>query len=101
MSHFILVGAYARGRGVRAKSDVEADAAALDLELARVGWRQQDPSFLRVFASQFLPDGSTADWDEFTDYQRRTASPENGVRFLEEFSRIDVSHVAPGCSARP
>ena len=31
-----------------------------------------------------------ADWAAFDQLQRRTTSPENAVRFLEEFGRIDV-----------
>lgn len=58
VSRLILAGAYARGRQVRARNPAERDAATLDLDLARVGWSHQDPSFLRVFASQFLPDGT-------------------------------------------
>ncbi|MDH2387881.1 alpha/beta fold hydrolase [Streptomyces sp. HNM0663] len=94
VSRLILAGAYARGRQVRARDEAERDAAALDLDLARVGWIHQDPSFLRVFASQFLPEATPEEWDEFTDFQRRTTSPANGVRFLEEFARIDVSGIA-------
>ncbi|MFC8849203.1 MULTISPECIES: alpha/beta fold hydrolase [unclassified Micromonospora] len=90
----ILAGAYARGRQIRAGDDAERDAAAVDLDLARVGWSNQDPRFLQVFASQFLPDGTPQDWDEFTAFQRRTTSPANGVRFLEEFALIDVSDIA-------
>nr|MDT0663169.1 alpha/beta fold hydrolase [Micromonospora sp. DSM 115978] len=94
VSRLILSGAYARGRRVRAAHAAERDAAALDLSLARVGWLHQDPGFLRVFASQFLPDGRPEDWQEFTAFQRQTTSPENGVRFLEEFAEIDVSDIA-------
>lgn len=94
VSRLILAGAYARGRRVRARDDTERDAAALDLDLARVGWMHQDPSFLRVFASQFLPDGTPEEWAAFSEFQRRTTSPENGVRFLEEFAEIDVADIA-------
>jgi len=94
VSRLILAGAYARGREVRARDDAERRAAALDLDLARVGWGHKDPSFLRVFASQFLPDGTRRDWEEFSAFQQRTTSPANGVRFLEEFARIDVSAIA-------
>jgi pimeloyl-ACP methyl ester carboxylesterase len=94
VSRLILAGAYARGRHVRARDAAERSEAALDLELARVGWLHQDPSFLRVFASQFLPGGTPAEWDAFAAFQRRTTSPANGVRFLEEFARIDVSGIA-------
>lgn len=86
----VLSGAYARGRFVRAMTDDEKRAAALDLDLARVGWGRDDPAFRQVFAAQFIPDGTRADWAAFDQLQRRTTSPENAVRFLEQFARIDV-----------
>ena len=90
VSHLVLCGAYARGRAVRAQTDDEKRAAALDLELARVGWGRDDPAFRQVFAAQFRPDGTREDWAAFDQLQRRTTSPENAVHFLEEFGRIDV-----------
>ncbi|AQA04983.1 transcriptional regulator [Mycobacterium sp. MS1601] len=94
VSKLVLCGAYARGRAVRAVGDQERRAAALDLDLARVGWGRDDPAFRQVFAAQFLPDGSRADWAAFDQLQRRTTSPENAVRFLEEFATIDVRELA-------
>lgn len=94
VSRLILAGAYARGRLVRAVDESERAGAALDLELARVGWARQDPSYLQVFASQFLPDGTPEEWAGFTSFQKRTTSPENAFRFLEEFAIIDVSAIA-------
>ncbi|MDW5614696.1 MULTISPECIES: alpha/beta fold hydrolase [Mycolicibacterium] len=90
VTRLVLCGAYARGRVVRAMNDDEKRAAALDLDLARVGWGRDDPAFRQVFAAQFLPDGTRADWAAFDQLQRRTTSPENAVRFLEEFAHIDV-----------
>jgi pimeloyl-ACP methyl ester carboxylesterase/DNA-binding winged helix-turn-helix (wHTH) protein len=92
VSCLILAGAYARGRAARAESEQQRREAAIDLDLASVGWNRDD--FMRVFASQFLPDGSPHDWEEFVDFQRRTTSPANAVRFLEIFGRIDVSNLA-------
>ena len=94
VSRLVLCGAYARGRAVRAMSEDEKRAAALDLDLARVGWGRDDPAFRQVFAAQFLPDGTRADWAAFDQLQRRTTSPENAVRFLQEFARIDVRNDA-------
>ena len=94
VSHLVLCSAYARGRGVRAVSPEEQRAAALDLDLARVGWGRDDPAFRQVFAAQFLPDGSRSDWADFDQLQRRTTSPENAVRFLTEFAAIDVREAA-------
>ena len=94
VSRMVLYGSYARGRRKRA-NEGSHDEAALDIELARVGWGRDDPSFRQVFTSQFLPDGSRDDWDQFNELQRRTISPENAVRFLETFADIDVASVAP------
>lgn len=90
VSRLVLCGAYARGRAVRAMNEDEKRAAALDLDLARVGWGRDDPAFRQVFAAQFLPDGTRKDWAAFDQLQRRTTSPENAVCFLEEFARIDI-----------
>jgi pimeloyl-ACP methyl ester carboxylesterase len=90
----VLGGVYARGLAVRAVDEDEKRAAALDLELARVGWGRDDPAFRQVFAAQFLPDGTRSDWAAFDQLQRRTTSPENAVRFLEQFGRIDVRDLA-------
>ena len=87
VSHLVLCSAYARGRAVRAVSDDEKRAAALDLDLARVGWGRDDPAFRQVFAAQFLPDGTRADWAAFDELQRRTTSPDNAVRFLQQFAQ--------------
>lgn len=95
VERLVLSGGYARGRIVRAEDDEQRAAAALDVELARVGWERQDSSFMRVFASQFVPQGTLEDWDAFTRFQRSTTSVENAVRFLEEFAQIDVVDEAP------
>lgn len=95
VSRLILVGGYARGRLVRARTPEALAAAALDLELARVGWGRDDPSFRQVFAAQFLPDASRHEWDRFDDLQRQTTSAENAVRFLETFAGIDITALAP------
>ncbi|MEM8903447.1 MAG: alpha/beta fold hydrolase [Actinomycetota bacterium] len=95
VSALVLAGAYPRGRLVRARSDDELRAAALDVELARVGWGIEDSSFMQVFATQFIPDGSREQWLEFTALQARTTSATNAVRFLETFAHIDVTDAAP------
>ncbi|WP_338897063.1 alpha/beta fold hydrolase [Streptomyces sp. TG1A-60] len=94
VSRLVLTAAYARGQQIRAGNDAERYAAQVDLNIARAGWRSQDTSFLRFFASQFLADATPAEWDAFAAYSRQTTSPANGLRFLEEFARIDVSHIA-------
>ncbi|HEV2782784.1 MAG TPA: alpha/beta fold hydrolase [Actinophytocola sp.] len=94
VSRLVLAGGYSRGRLARARTAEEREEAALDLQLGRIGWRRDDPTFRQVFASQFLPDGSRELWDAFNDLQRATTSTENVVRFLEVFAHIDVSALA-------
>jgi pimeloyl-ACP methyl ester carboxylesterase len=95
VSHLVLSGAYVRGRVARARTPEELEEATLDLQLGRIGWRRDDPTFRQVFASQFLPDGTRALWDAFNELQRATTSTANVVRFLEVFAHIDVSALAP------
>lgn len=95
VTRLVLVGAYARGRLVRAETAEAREDAALDLALGRVAWRRDDDAFRQVFASQFLPDVSRERWDAFNQLQRATTSTENVVRFLDAFARIDVTDLAP------
>jgi pimeloyl-ACP methyl ester carboxylesterase len=95
VERLVLVGSYPQGRLARATSDDQRREAALDLEIARVGWGRDDPSFRQVFTAQFLPDGTREEWDRFDELQRHTVSPANAVRFLETFAQIDVTAVAP------
>ena len=94
VSRLVLVGGYARGRLIRARTAEEREEAALDLQVGRVAWRRDDPAYRQVFAAQFLPDESRETWDAFNALQRATTSTENVVRFLDTFARIDVSDLA-------
>src|SRR5579875_2268581 len=91
VSRLVLVGGYARGRLIRARTAEEREEAALDLQVGRVAWRRDDPAYRQVFAAQFLPDESRQTWDAFSALQRATTSTGNVVRFLDTFARIDVS----------
>ena len=95
VSHLILSGAYCRGRLVRAATPQAREEVALDLDIARVGWRRDDDTFRQVYATQFLPDGTREVWDAFNDLQRASTSIDNVVRFLDVFARVDVSRLAP------
>jgi pimeloyl-ACP methyl ester carboxylesterase/DNA-binding winged helix-turn-helix (wHTH) protein len=95
VTRLVLSGAYGKGRLLRATTEEERREAALDLEVARVGWGRDDPSFRQMFTSQFLPDGTREMWQEFNELQRMTTSAANAVRFLETFAEIDVTDLAP------
>nr|WP_232523028.1 alpha/beta fold hydrolase [Nocardioides sp. MAH-18] len=95
VTRLVLVGAYARGRMQRAATVEEREEADLDLRVARVAWRRDDPAYRQVFAAQFLPDAPRVLWEAFNQMQRATTSTDNVVHFLDAFAHLDVSAIAP------
>jgi pimeloyl-ACP methyl ester carboxylesterase len=94
VSGLILYGTYAEGRRARARTSLGEDEARLHLQLARLGWGRDEPAFRRVFAMQFMPEGTLEQWDAFDELQRVTTSPGNAVRFMEAFHALDVRDTA-------
>ena len=68
--------------------------AALQVEVARVGWGRDDPTFRRFFTSSFIPDASPELWDAFAELLRRTTPAENAARLLATWADIDVIEAA-------
>ena len=95
----VLYGSYLQGRMARAHTEEQRAEAQLQIQLARVGWGKDDPSFRRLFAMLFIPDASYEVWEKFTELQRQTASSANAARFLESFSTIDVTALAGAVKA--
>ena len=89
----MLYGAYTRGRKARAQNDEQVAEADCRSDCAG-GWKD-DPSFRRVFAMQFMPEGSYEHWEEFAALQRRTTSSGNAARYMQSNSEIDITAVAP------
>ena len=65
------------------------------VELARLGWGRDEPTFRQVFTSQFMPGASRELWDEFNELQSRTVSAENAALTLEVGASVDVTKDAP------
>jgi pimeloyl-ACP methyl ester carboxylesterase/DNA-binding winged helix-turn-helix (wHTH) protein len=94
VSRLVLVGAYAEGRIQRARSDEQLREAELQIELARIGWGRDDPTFRRFFTSSFIPDAPPELWESFAELLRRTASADNAAKLIETWSDIDVTETA-------
>lgn len=95
VSHLVLYGAFAQGRSVRARDDRQRQEAAMMLDVVEAGWGHDTSMFRQMFAAQFMPEGTSAQWAAFDRHQRLTASPENARRLLEVSARIDITDVAP------
>ena len=94
VSHLVLVGAYPQGRWVRATNDEERQAAELELEMVRLGWGHDDPSFRRFFTERLMPDSTPELWGQFAELLRRTTSAANAARVLETTALFDVTDAA-------
>jgi pimeloyl-ACP methyl ester carboxylesterase/DNA-binding winged helix-turn-helix (wHTH) protein len=89
----ILYGTFLQGRLTRATTVQGQEEARVLVQLVRLGWGQDNAAFRRVFAMQFMPEGTQEQWEAFDELQRRSTSPANAVRFVQAFSDIDVTDV--------
>lgn len=91
VSRLLLVGAFMRGRMVRATTPDELREAQLQGELIRMGWGRDDPSFRLYFSSTFMPDAPPQLWSDFAALMRRTTSAENALRLNNVSIAMDVT----------
>ena len=94
VSHLVLYGAFPQGREVRARTPEERREAEMMLDLLEAGWARASSPFGQMFASQFMPEGTTQQWEAFVELQQRTTSAINARRLMEVSSRIDVCELA-------
>jgi DNA-binding CsgD family transcriptional regulator/alpha-beta hydrolase superfamily lysophospholipase len=94
VSRLLLYGAYARGIARREDPNAERIYAAI-VELARLGWRTDNPAFRQVFTSRFIPDGTEQQVGWFNDLCRKTTTPEIVAELLRARGEIDVTALLP------
>ncbi len=95
VARLVLYGALAQGRRIRAGSPAERREADLMVELAAVGWGQDDPAFRHVFTLQFMPESTPEQREAFSELQRRTTSPDNAAKIMAVTAELDVTDLAP------
>jgi pimeloyl-ACP methyl ester carboxylesterase/DNA-binding SARP family transcriptional activator len=91
VSHLILFGGYAAGWRHIATPEETREREAI-MVLTEAGWGRDDPAYRHLFSTSFMPSATSEELGWFDEFQRRTTSARNAVRFLEAFSRIDVRH---------
>lgn len=89
VSQLILFGGYDAGwRHTASPQEVREREAVM--VLTETGWGRANPSYRHLFSQTFMPSATAEELEWFDEFQRRTTSPENAVRFLEAFATIDV-----------
>ena len=96
VTRMILYGGYARGKLQRGPL-VEREFRAM-LELARVGWGRDNPSFRQLFTSRFIPEAGPEQTQWFNELCRRTVSGEVAADLLEARGAVNVEALLPRVS---
>jgi DNA-binding CsgD family transcriptional regulator len=86
----VLYGGYARGPFQRGDPDRASFYQAM-IDLVRLEWGSDNPTFRQVFTSRFIPGGTEEQLDWYNDLCRKTLTPEIAARLLESRAMIDVT----------
>jgi pimeloyl-ACP methyl ester carboxylesterase/DNA-binding CsgD family transcriptional regulator len=88
----ILYGGYARGFFQRDSAEADREYRAI-LEIVRVGWGKENPSFRQLFTSRFIPKGTAEQIDWFNDLCRKTVAPSMAARLFEARANINITNL--------
>jgi pimeloyl-ACP methyl ester carboxylesterase/DNA-binding CsgD family transcriptional regulator len=90
VSHLILYGAYPRGVFRRHDPDRESFYRAM-IDLVRLEWGNDNPTFRQVFTSRFIPGGTDEQLEWFNDLCRKTLTADVAAQLLESRGTLDVT----------
>lgn len=92
VARLILYGGYAHGAYLRGTPETQAAYRAM-IELARVAWEKDNPTFRQVFTSRFIPGGSPEQIQWFNEICLKSTSGAIAARLLEARAYMDVAAV--------
>ena len=90
VARLILYGGYARG-ALRRGTPLPERAYQAMVELTRVAWAKDNPTFRQVFTSRFIPGGTHEQLQWFNDLCLKTTSGEVAADLLEARAVLDIS----------
>ncbi len=88
ITHLILYGGYSKGWSHYPESDGYRRYRAI-VDLARLGWGNDNPVFRQLFTAQFVPEATPEQFAWFNELCRRTTTPEIASRLLA--ARMDLN----------
>jgi pimeloyl-ACP methyl ester carboxylesterase/DNA-binding CsgD family transcriptional regulator len=94
VERMILYGAYARGAFKRGNPDLAAAYRAM-VELTRVAWAQDNPTFRQVFTSRFIPGGSPEQLQWFNELCLKCTVGESAAQLFEARAHLDIEELLP------
>lgn len=94
VTHLVFSGAYARGSLRRGGNEIARLEAETLVNLIRVGWGRDHPSFRQVFPYRFIPRGTTEQLRWWGDLEQVSATADMAARTLAAFQQVDVLDLA-------
>ena len=94
VSHLVLYATYARGQWRRTDRPDEIEKGRVLLDLTRLGWAQEDHTFLQIWASRYQPGGTLEHLRSWSDQMRAATSADTAVRLLQIVWNVDVQEAA-------
>ncbi|MEZ5289767.1 MAG: alpha/beta fold hydrolase [Vicinamibacterales bacterium] len=90
VARLILYGSYARGSWRRGVERTELEYRAM-VELTRLGWGRDNPTFRQIFTSRFIPGGSDEHVKWFNQLCLKTTTGELAAELFEARAQVDVT----------
>lgn len=90
VARLILYGGYARG-ALKRGDPAAASAYRAMVDLARVAWGRDNPTFRQVFTSRFIPGGTAEQLGWFNDLCLRTTTGPIVASLLQSRAGVDVT----------
>jgi pimeloyl-ACP methyl ester carboxylesterase/DNA-binding CsgD family transcriptional regulator len=94
VSRIIIYGGYAHGAFKRGTPASEAAYRAM-IELTRVAWGHDNPTFRQVFTSRFIPGGSPEQLHWFNELCLKCTVGEAAARLFEARGMLDIEDILP------
>jgi pimeloyl-ACP methyl ester carboxylesterase/DNA-binding CsgD family transcriptional regulator len=89
VARMVLYGGYAHGAYKRGTPATQAAHRAM-VDLARVSWASNNPTFRQVFTSRFIPGGSPEQLHWFNELCRKTTPGDVAACLLESRALMDI-----------
>jgi pimeloyl-ACP methyl ester carboxylesterase/DNA-binding CsgD family transcriptional regulator len=94
VARMILYGGYVHGAFRRGTPESQAAHRAM-IELARVAWAQDNPTFRQVFTSRFIPGGTQEQLQWFNDLCLKTTAGDIAAKLFEARGNVDIEALLP------
>ena len=92
VSHLILIGGFARGKGQRGDPSYE-EKSKMEQTMILSGWEDENPAFRQYFTTSMIPEGSKEQMDSFNNIMKITTSAKNAAKISNVNDQIDVSDI--------